>query len=97
MHEYYDYLQEDPQGRMPPNLSRRRWRTTSISSPRRKIISITLPTGREWRSTGTHGLFSSEGEPVVLSRVAEEVANHPGVVWTNVISLRREDAERLRL
>ena len=31
----------------------------------------------------------------VLSCVAEEVANHPGVIWTNVISLRREDAERL--
>lgn len=32
---------------------------------------------------------------MVLSCVAEEVANHPGVIWTNVISLRREDAERL--
>ncbi len=31
----------------------------------------------------------------MLSRVADEVANHTGVVWTNVISLRREDAERL--
>ena len=31
----------------------------------------------------------------MLSRVAEEVANHTGVIWTNVISLRREDAERL--
>lgn len=44
---------------------------------------------------GTHGLFSNEVESVVLFRVAEEVANHPGVIWTNVISLRREDAERL--
>ena len=43
---------------------------------------------------GTHGLFSNEGESVVLFRVAE-VANHLGVIWTNVISLRREDAERL--
>lgn len=31
----------------------------------------------------------------MLSKVAEKVANHPGVIWTNVISLRREDAERL--
>lgn len=39
--------------------------------------------------------FLMRGESVVLFRVAEEVANHPGVIWTNVISLRREDAERL--
>ena len=26
--------------------------------------------------TGTHGLFSNEGESIVLSRVADEVADH---------------------
>jgi len=44
---------------------------------------------------GTHGLFTDDGVPVVLSQVAEEVSNHPGNVWTNIISLRREDAARL--
>lgn len=44
---------------------------------------------------GTHGLFTDDGVPVVLSKVAEEVSNHPGNVWTNIISLRREDATRL--
>ncbi len=44
---------------------------------------------------GSHGLFSQTDEPIVLSEVAEEVANHDGTVWTNVLSLRREDAERL--
>lgn len=44
---------------------------------------------------GSHGLFTDEGVPVVLSKVAEEVSSHPGNVWTNVISLRREDAARL--
>jgi len=44
---------------------------------------------------GSHGLFTDAGLPVVLSKVAEEVANHAGNVWTNVISLRREDAARL--
>jgi len=41
---------------------------------------------------GSHGLFTDEGVPVVLSRVAEEVSNHSGNVWTNIVSLRREDA-----
>jgi len=44
---------------------------------------------------GTHGLFTDDGVPVLLSQVAEEVSNHPGNVWTNIVSLRREDAARL--
>lgn len=44
---------------------------------------------------GTHGLFSDDGVPVVLSKVAEEVSKHTGNVWTPIVSLRREDAARL--
>ena len=44
---------------------------------------------------GAHGLFSAGDGPLVLSRTAAEVANHPGVVWLPIISLRREDAARL--
>ena len=42
-----------------------------------------------------HGLFSDAGKAVVLEQVADEVSNHKGNVWTHIISLRREDAERL--
>ncbi len=41
---------------------------------------------------GTHGLFTGGDDAIVLSRVADEVANHTGNVWTPIISLRREDA-----
>ena len=44
---------------------------------------------------GEHGLFTDEGEPVVLGQVQNKVADHKGIVWTHVISLRREDAARL--
>ena len=44
---------------------------------------------------GAHGLFGESDDPLVLSRIAEEVANHPGNVWLPIISLRREDAARL--
>ncbi len=43
---------------------------------------------------GTHGLFTGGDDEIVLSRVANEVANHTGNVWTPIISLRREDAIR---
>ena len=45
--------------------------------------------------SGTHGLFSYTDEPIKLSKVAKEVGNHDGVVWTTVISLKREDATKL--
>ncbi len=44
---------------------------------------------------GTHGLFNESDEPIVLDRVANEIANHKGNVWSHVVSLRREDAVRL--
>ena len=44
---------------------------------------------------GTHGLFTQFDVPIDLDTVAERVANHDGVIWTEVVSLRREDAERL--
>lgn len=44
---------------------------------------------------GKHGLFSMMDEPIDLDQVAEDVANHPGYIWTHVVSLHREDAERL--
>lgn len=45
--------------------------------------------------SGAHGLFSYSDEHINLSKVAKEVGNHDGIVWTTVISLRREDAEKL--
>ncbi|ACV62376.1 Sel1 domain protein repeat-containing protein [Desulfofarcimen acetoxidans DSM 771] len=44
---------------------------------------------------GTHGLFSDENTPLVLSQVMSEVGAHTGNVWTPIISLQREDAARL--
>ena len=44
---------------------------------------------------GSHGLFSLVDEDINLKKVSEEIANHDGNVWTMIVSLRREDAERL--
>ena len=44
----------------------------------------------------SHGLFSQTDDKIDLDKVAEEVSNHKGIIWTHVISLRREDAERLQ-
>lgn len=44
---------------------------------------------------GTHGLFTDDGVEVKLNEVSQELNLHGGNVWTAIVSLRREDAERL--
>ena len=43
----------------------------------------------------SHGLFSEKGTPIVLDKAAKEVASHSGAIWTHIVSLKREDAERM--
>ena len=44
---------------------------------------------------GSHGLFSQTDELISLKKVAKEVAEHKGNVWTHVVSLRRDDAQKM--
>lgn len=44
---------------------------------------------------GEHGLWDAHGKVRNLAQAVREVAEHTGNVWTPVIALRREDAERL--
>lgn len=94
MHEYYDYLQKPTRENASEFITQALENNLDIIAKKKNYIDY-LANRPRVEKIGTHGLFSNEGESIVLSKVAEEVANHPGVVWTNVISLRREDAERL--
>mgnify|MGYP007097192653 CR=1 FL=1 len=44
---------------------------------------------------GEHGMWDANGKVKNLAQAVREVAEHTGNVWTPVIALRREDAERL--
>lgn len=44
---------------------------------------------------GTHGLFSQTDDKIDLDEVAEKVNAHKGIVFSHILSLHREDAERL--
>ena len=44
---------------------------------------------------GSHGLFSQSNDAIDLDAVADEVNANSGIVYSHIISLRREDAERL--
>ncbi len=42
-----------------------------------------------------HGLWNADGQVPVMQTVMDEVSHHEGNVWRPIISLPREDAERL--
>ena len=44
---------------------------------------------------GTHGLWDADGQVPVMQTAMDEVSHHDGNVWRPIISLPREDAERL--
>ena len=44
---------------------------------------------------GTHGLWNTDGQVPVMQTAMDEVSHHEGNVWRPIISLPREDAERL--
>ena len=43
---------------------------------------------------GRHGLFG-DADTVDLEKAMTELSEYPGSIWTHIISLKREDAERL--
>ena len=47
------------------------------------------------QTDGEHGLWNGDGKVRNLSQAVREVAEHTGNVWTPVVAIRREDAERL--
>ena len=94
MHEYYDYLQKPNRENASEFITQALENNLDIIAKKKNYIDY-LANRPRVEKLGTHGLFSNEGEVVQLTKVAEEVANHQGVIWTNVISLRREDAQRL--
>lgn len=43
----------------------------------------------------SHGLFSETDVPIVLDKVAKAARGYTGALWTHIVSLKREDAERM--
>ncbi|MCM1529717.1 MAG: relaxase MobL [Alistipes sp.] len=43
----------------------------------------------------SHGLFNEKDEPINLEKTAKEIADHRGNVWSHVVSLRRDNAQKM--
>ena len=94
MFEYADYLKKQNQGSASDFISRvmedYAYEISGI-----KAYAEYIATRPRTERFGSHGLFTDDGVQVQLSKVTEELDRHKGNIWTAIISIRREDAERL--
>lgn len=92
--EYADYTKKPTAENASELISTIIERHADVIGNRRNFVGyMAKRPGAERR--GEHGLFTDSDAPIDLNAVANEVAEHPGYVWTHVVSLRREDAIRL--
>ena len=92
--EYQDFISKPSKGTASEFISRAIDDNVDLIGKRENYVSYIAKRPRAERRSA-HGLFTDADVPINLSKVAEEVANHDGNVWTHIISLRREDAARL--
>lgn len=94
MHEYADYTKEPDAGNASDFISRAIEDNAEVAAGRKTYADYIATRPRAERF-GSHGLFTDDGVEVRLDAVSEELNRHNGNVWTVILSLRREDAERL--
>lgn len=94
MFEYADYLEKQNVGTASDFISRF-MEDYAYEISGRKAYADYIATRPRAERFGSHGLFTDDGVQVQLSKVSEELDNHKGNIWTAIISIRREDAERL--
>lgn len=94
MLEYEDYEKEQTVGNASDFITRA-LEDNSYEVIQTKTYADYIATRPRVQRFGTHGLFTDDGVQVKLNEVSENLNQYGGNVWTVIISLRREDAERL--
>ena len=94
MLEYEDYLKEPTLGNASEFISRV-LEDNAHKAAGAKTYADYIATRPRAERFGSHGLFTDDGVRVKLEDVSKELNEYEGNVWTVIISLRREDAERL--
>ena len=94
MLEYEDYLKEPTLGNASEFITRA-LEDNANEALNAKTYADYIATRPRAERFGSHGLFTNDGIRVKLEDVSKELNEYEGNVWTVIISLRREDAERL--
>ena len=93
-HEYEDYMREPTLGNASEFIGRA-IEENAVQMEGSKTYADYIATRPRAEKFGTHGLFTDDGVEVKLDEVSRQLNVHDGNVWTLILSLRREDAERL--
>ena len=92
--EYEDYISNPTRGNASEFITQACEVYATTFGEREKYLSyIAERPGAE--KIGKNGLFSDKGVPIVMSEIQDEIAHSKSNVWTHIISMKREDAERL--
>lgn len=94
MHEYNDYIKSKTIGSASEFITRAIEDNSALMMSKKTYADYIATRPRAERF-GSHGLFTDDGIEIKLSDVSKELNAYQGNVWTAIISLRREDAERL--
>lgn len=94
MFEYADYIEKQNAGSASDFISRV-MEDYAYEISGRKAYADYIATRPRVERFGSHGLFTDDGVQVQLSKVTQELDRHKGNIWTAIISIRREDAQRL--
>ena len=92
--EYEDYLKDKTIGAASEFITRM-FEENADEMMHTKTYADYIATRPRAERFGSHGLFTDDGVAVDLKKVSDELNAHTGNVWTAIVSLRREDAERL--
>lgn len=92
--EYEDYIKNPTVGNASEFITRT-MEDNAYEVMQTKTYADYIATRPRAQKFGMHGLFTDDGVQVKLSEVSKELNQYSGNVWTVIISLRREDAERL--
>ena len=92
--EYEDYRERPTQGNASAFIQQT-WENYAEAMDQKENFVDYISHRPGVQKSGEHGLWDADGKVQNLAQAVREVAEHTGNVWTPVVALRREDAERL--
>lgn len=93
--EYEDYVKNPTKANASELIEKMAEQQLDTAEGIENYVGYLAKRPRAERGEQDHALWNGSDEPINLRKVAQEAAKYKGRIWTHVVSLRREDAERL--